>query len=633
MMFVKFSFIPFFLVFLCLGLEQYTHAQERGMKPVQIPVDGETRTLYDQSYALLIGVSDYGSGWSSLPGVRDEVNMVKRALEHNGFQVEVVMNPTSDKLYKAFTGFIGRYGQGLDNRLLFFFAGHGYTYTTTYGETLGYIVPVDAPNPNYDPSGFQNKAMEMAQVEIYARRLQSKHALFVFDACFSGTLFTNTRAIPEIITYKTTLPVRQFITSGSAEETVPDKSIFAEQFVRALNGEADYDKNDFITGSELGEYLQSTVVNYTHNLQHPQYGKIRSPHLDKGDFVFPVTGSYTMASTSTLPETSTPPPATIPPKTTSTHNTSITGNTITKSTTGTTGTTSITGTTGTTGTTGNTPTTSTTGKTGTTGTTGTTITTSTTRTTSNLRDNADPSQPSKTSGEDAKKEEKEFVPMVFVEGGTFLMGAKRGNRDERPQHFVKLDDFCIAKYEVTKKQWREIMGTNPSAFPGCDDCPVDRVSWNDVQMFLKLLNKKTGKNYRLPTEAEWEYAARSGKHKMAVKYAGSTDPNAVGWIRGNSNGRPHPVGTKKPNLLGIYDMSGNILEWCEDWFEGAYYTIRGTHNNPKGPPRGRTKVARGGSYKYDPGLVTVTFRFDLNDDARYSDLGFRLALTPEKEEE
>lgn len=134
----------------------------------------------------------------------------------------------------AFTDFISLYGQDLDNRLLFFYAGHGYTLKTAYGEELGYIVPVDAPNPNYDPSGFQNKAMEMAQVEIYARRLQSNHALFVFDACFSGSLFTG-KSLPAPLSVKALEPVREFITSGSADEQVPDESIFCRQFIQALN--------------------------------------------------------------------------------------------------------------------------------------------------------------------------------------------------------------------------------------------------------------------------------------------------------------------------------------------------------------------------------------------------------------
>ena len=555
--------------------------QDRGMKPVQVPVDGKATTLYKNSHALIIGVADYYSGWTQLPGVRDEVAMVKASLQRNGFSVEIVMNPTHDQLYKAFTDFISKYGNELDNRLLFFFAGHGYTFKTAYGEELGYLVPVNAPNPNYDPSGFQNQAMEMAQVEIYARRLQAKHALFIFDACFSGTLFSNTRAIPEIITYKTTLPVRQFITSGSADEMVPDKSIFAEQFVRALDGDADYDRNDYITGSELGEYLQSTVVNYTHSMQHPQYGKIRSPNLDKGDFVFPVSKEttyvppiaepYVAVTTFTPPPTAvTPPPATaIRPTVTATPPT----------------------------------------------------------TDSKQPSGAPSTKPYRKT--DVKKEEKKFTPMVLVEGGNYLMGAKRGARNERPQHFVQLDSFYISKYEVTKKEWKEIMGSNPSAFQGCESCPIDKVSWNDVQAFLTKLNKKTGKNYRLPTEAEWEYAARGGKKSLNQRYAGNNNASVVAWIKANAAARTHPVGTKWPNELGIYDMSGNVLEWCSDWYESDYYTIKGTHVNPKGPMRGGKRSARGGSFKYDSGLVTVTFRFDLGEDAKYSDVGFRLVLTEE----
>jgi hypothetical protein len=153
---------------------------------------------------------------------------------------------------------------------------------------MGYIVPVDAPNPNRDKDGFLDKALDMQQMEVYAKRIQSKHALFLFDSCFSGSLFALSRAVPENINYKTQKPVRQFITAGSANETVPDESIFREQFLAALNGEGDSDKDGFLTGVELGEFLQKTVVNYSKGSQHPQYGKIRNPHLDKGDFVFEI---------------------------------------------------------------------------------------------------------------------------------------------------------------------------------------------------------------------------------------------------------------------------------------------------------------------------------------------------------
>lgn len=151
---------------------------------------------------------------------------------------------------------------------------------------MGYIVPKDAPNPNIDKSGFLSKAIDMQMIEVYAKRIQSKHALFIFDSCFSGSIFALSRAVPKNISYKTSEPVRQFITSGGPNEEVPDKSIFSQQFISALKGEADIDKDGYITGTELGEFLQKNVVNYSKSSQHPQYGKIRNPRLDKGDFVF-----------------------------------------------------------------------------------------------------------------------------------------------------------------------------------------------------------------------------------------------------------------------------------------------------------------------------------------------------------
>ncbi len=259
-----------------LGKEKQTITDEEGKNVI----------LYTESHALVLGISNYTAGWPSLPGVKKDVEEVKNVLEAQGFKVEVKMDLNNIELDQAFDDFISRYGHNPENRLIFYFAGHGHTVRTTYGEELGYIIPADAPNPNKDLPTFQRTAMEMQQIEIYAKRIQSKHALFLFDACFSGSIFALSRAVPEIIGYKTANPVRQFITSGSADETVPDESIFRAQFARALQGEADRDKDGYVTGTELGEFLQTSVVNYSYNAQHPQYGKIRNPNLDKGDFVF-----------------------------------------------------------------------------------------------------------------------------------------------------------------------------------------------------------------------------------------------------------------------------------------------------------------------------------------------------------
>lgn len=242
--------------------------------------------LYKGSYALLIGVSNYTAGWPKLPGVLQDLLDVEKALKSQGFEVTVLKDPDSVHLESGIKDFINRYGLEPDNRLFIYFAGHGHTEKMAYGDEMGYIVPSDAPNPNVDKKGFKAKALDMQRFESFARTIESKHALFVFDSCFSGSLFAITRAIPEAISYKTSRPVRQFVTSGSADETVPDKSVFKSQFIAGITGEADSDKDGFVTGTELGNFLESKVVNYSKGCQHPQYGKIRDQNLDKGDFVF-----------------------------------------------------------------------------------------------------------------------------------------------------------------------------------------------------------------------------------------------------------------------------------------------------------------------------------------------------------
>jgi hypothetical protein len=259
----------------------------RGPVPVSITdVQGKEVTRYVRSYALLIGAGAYTAGWPMLSGAVADIKRLKPVLEEQGFQCRLVENPTGDQLKRAYEDFINQCGLDPDNRLVLYFAGHGHTLKQSYGEDMGYIVPVDAFNPNRDLKGFLEKALDMRMVEVYALRIQSRHALFIFDSCFSGSVFAMSRAVPESISFKTANPVRQFITSGSADEQVPDRSVFSSQLIAALNGEGDMDEDGYITGSELGEFLQKKVINYSRNAQHPQYGKIRNPSLDRGDFVF-----------------------------------------------------------------------------------------------------------------------------------------------------------------------------------------------------------------------------------------------------------------------------------------------------------------------------------------------------------
>ncbi|MBF0623692.1 MAG: formylglycine-generating enzyme family protein [Magnetococcales bacterium] len=222
------------------------------------------------------------------------------------------------------------------------------------------------------------------------------------------------------------------------------------------------------------------------------------------------------------------------------------------------------------------------------------------------------------------------MEFVRVTGGTFKMGCWGSGEgecfdDEKPAHEVKLGDYWLGKTEVTQKQWRAVMGSDPPElkFKGCDDCPVEGVTWEDVQEFIEKLNGQGEWKYRLPTEAEWEYACRSGGKEET--YAGGLDVDAVGWY-GNSEGKTHPVGQKAPNGLGLYDMSGNVWEWVSDWFDDGYYASS-PRDNPGGPSSGSYRVYRGGSWYYVARFLRCAVRGYDVPGPRRGYLGFRLART------
>ena len=212
--------------------------------------------------------------------------------------------------------------------------------------------------------------------------------------------------------------------------------------------------------------------------------------------------------------------------------------------------------------------------------------------------------------------------MVYVSGGTFIMGGDDSS-DQMPTHSVTLSSYYICKYEVTQALWRAVMGSNPSNFKG-NNQPVENVSWYDCQTFIKRLNSYTGRNFRLPTEAEWEFAARGGNYSHHYKCSGSNYIHDAAWYIDNSNKRPHPVGTKHPNELGLYDMSGNVCEWCSDWY-GSYSSYSQT--NPTGPNSGSSRVHRGGSWRYNARYCRTPERSSNSPDYCVNYIGLRLVLS------
>jgi formylglycine-generating enzyme required for sulfatase activity len=607
----------------------WPRAQSQRGQGVRIKVEtGQEIDLYAESHALVIGINDYTHGWPDLPGVKRDVAEVSVVLREHGFIVMPVNNPTQTQLDQAIRSFITKYGQSRQNRLLIYFAGHGHTIEGVGGQQ-GYIVPADAPDPTRNEFAFKDAAINMDEIEAYVRRIEAKHLLWVFDSCFSGALFEATRSVPPAISTRTAQPVRQFITAGTADQRVPDNSIFRAQFVEGLRGEADSDGDEYVTGEELGLFLYNRVTNYSRSSQTPQHGKIRNPRLDKGDFVFALPkrtpppppspntelldwnavvnsddpqdfenyirkhcpgGIYCAAANATLRRlrarmntTSNPP---VKPSTPSVRM-SATGVPLVALDAF------------------------------------TTVTVDATGKIANRRPNQECWGYVEDLGNGVKLE------MVEIPAGEFEMGSNDGDKDEKPVHKVRVAGFLMGKYEVMQEQWAAVarlpkvkihLDPDPSYFKGAK-LPVEQVSWYEAQEFIARLNRKTGGRYALPSEAQWEYAARAGT-KSAYAF-GQTISNEVVNFAGD---KTISVGRLEcANAWGLFDMHGNVWEWCEDdW-----------HNNYSGAPsdggawvnvsnRDSSRVFRGGSWSGGAVYCRSAIRHDVAPGARVSYLGFRL---------
>jgi uncharacterized caspase-like protein len=287
------------LIMAILSLAEGVSATRRGISIVS--EEGENLYLYTDRYALVVGISEYEK-WPKLPNAVNDAKAVAAKLKEMGFEVKLVLDPTSRAMKAVLNEMVYELGREENRALLFYYAGHGETETMADNTKLGYLIPTDCPLLKKDPMGFATHATSMKDIESISLRIRSKHVLMIFDSCFSGSLFALVRALPEDITEKSTLPVRQYITAGREDEQVPDRSMFKRCFLLGLEGEADLTRDGYITGSELGMYLSEKVVNYTRRQQHPQYGKINNPELDRGDFIFVPRGAEVAARTASVDE-------------------------------------------------------------------------------------------------------------------------------------------------------------------------------------------------------------------------------------------------------------------------------------------------------------------------------------------
>jgi Caspase domain len=282
-------------------------APERGVERLVVrDPGGRSVGWYTGSHALLIGSSAYERSWQPLESVPGELAALRAVLEAHGFVVEEVHDPKGKELRRALESFIDRYGYDPENRLLVFFSGHGFTLGP---DNRAYLVPIDAPHPAEDERGFKAHALAMTQVLAWAKMIDARHVVFLFDSCFSGAIFQERSDVqpPAHIAADLMEPVRQFLTAGSAHERVPAESVFTPLVVRALRGEADRNEDGYVTGTELGLYVRELTLRQRSG-QTPQFGKIRDPDLDRGDVVFALPPQASLPPVGKPPEAVRSPP-------------------------------------------------------------------------------------------------------------------------------------------------------------------------------------------------------------------------------------------------------------------------------------------------------------------------------------
>lgn len=548
--------------------------------------------------AIFFAVEKYQNGkLTNLQNpVKNTLEIAAELKKRFGFETEVLENPSQEQIIGKLNELTRLYARNEDGRhpsdgqLFLFFSGHGMSE-----DENGYFLPADAdPAKPYD----KGIAYEIWRPKI--DKINCRHILVAIDACYSvrfdpdwknktdgtfkrpGEMTESQRALANYEAYK----ARVFFTSDNKEDQTPDRSNFAGKLLEGLRSAGVTD--GFLTSKQLfANFVEGATPT-------PRAGTFGSDEPSSAFLLY----DQNAASQTNAKET---------PTDLADWNAAKAANTIEnyeaylkKHPSG-------------------------------------DFAEAATGKIMALRAAAPNSKPA--TSNTAQTPENGSVAadgLVFVDGGTFTMGctSEQGSDcedDEKPAHQVTLSDFYIGKYEVTQAEWRKVMGSNPPELynDGCDECPVERVNWNYVQEFIKKLNQQTKRTYRLPTEAEWEYAARGGSMSKGYKYAGSHNVDDVAWYSGNYNiantfGKrktTRPVGTKAHNELGLFDMSGNVSEWCSDWASDYTSTAQ---INPTGPSSGSRRKCRGGSWNDKLEHCGVDYRNYFAPSYGHSNVGFRL---------
>jgi formylglycine-generating enzyme required for sulfatase activity len=606
-------------------------------------IRGESMSLYKDYYALVIGVSRYEKR-PALPHAVESARGIASLLERMGFRVSLVTDPSSQELKKALNDLVHGPGREPERGIVVYYAGHGETQASPDGSRVGWIIPRDCPSFQNDPAGFARLAISMKDIASYSVDIQSRHVLMFFDTFFSGSAFSVETPVLTAITEKTAAPARQYIIAGNAGESVTDQRAFVRFLLKGLEGDADIVADGYITGSELGVYLQQRAGEATNGKQRPQYAKINVPSLAGGDFVFQrgAAGRVEAGSGPTRFTAKTDPEDALvnilnikqryspgmelkPGK----YHVEVAARGYQKE-----------------------------------------------RTWITLAEGEN-----KTIEISLKKLGQAItnslgMKFVLVEPGTFMMGNSSNERGALPDetrhrvtltggYYLQATEVTVAQFRqfavatgykteaetaggcwinVTGSGWKKNKESNwkspglreSAAFRQSDEQPVTCISWNDAQAYIKWLSSKEGKVYGLPTEAEWEYACRAGTTTPFAygKCLSSNQANYGGIDEQYSNckdgyrksqRKTTKVASLAANPWGLFDMHGNVAEWCEDWY-GPYPS--GAVTDPKGPSSGTDRVFRGCHWLSSASECRSASRASFPPSYASDAVGFRLTRRP-----